>query len=41
MVRKLIEFSLRNRFIVLLIAAGLFAWGFTPSNKILLMPFLI
>jgi CzcA family heavy metal efflux pump len=27
MVRKLIELSLRNRFIVLLIAAGLFAWG--------------
>lgn len=27
MVRKLIEISLNNRFIVLLIAAGLFAWG--------------
>ncbi len=28
MVEKLIELSLRNRFIVLIIAAGLFAWGF-------------
>src|SRR5271169_4469460 len=28
MVQKLIGLSLRNRFIVLLIAAGLFAWGF-------------
>ena len=28
MVQKLIELSLRNRFIVLLIAGGLFAWGF-------------
>jgi CzcA family heavy metal efflux pump len=27
MVQRLIELSLRNRFIVLLIAAGLFAWG--------------
>ncbi|MEP7376112.1 MAG: efflux RND transporter permease subunit [Chitinophagaceae bacterium] len=27
MVRKLIELALRNRFIVLLVAAGLFAWG--------------
>ncbi|MBC6491570.1 metal transporter [Flavihumibacter stibioxidans] len=27
MVQKLIELSLRNRFIVLLLAAGLFAWG--------------
>ena len=27
MVRKLIELALRNRFIVLLLAAGLFAWG--------------
>lgn len=27
MVQKLIEMSLRNRFIVLLLAAGLFAWG--------------
>ena len=27
MVQKLIELSLRNRFIVLLISAGLFAWG--------------
>ncbi|HYM93428.1 MAG TPA: efflux RND transporter permease subunit [Chitinophagaceae bacterium] len=28
MVQKLIEFSLRNRLIVLIITAGLFAWGF-------------
>src|SRR5438552_1324011 len=28
MVQKLIELSLRNRFIVLLMAAGLFVWGF-------------
>ncbi|TMI92415.1 MAG: efflux RND transporter permease subunit [Bacteroidetes bacterium] len=28
MVQKLIELSLRNRLIVLLLAAGLFAWGF-------------
>ena len=27
MIQKLIEFSLRNRLVVLLIAAGLFAWG--------------
>src|SRR6187431_3171462 len=27
MVRKLIELALRNRFIVLLFAGGLFAWG--------------
>src|SRR5438445_4761595 len=27
MVQKLIEWSLRNRLVVLLIAAGLFAWG--------------
>jgi len=27
MVEKLISFSLRNRFLVLLVAAGLFAWG--------------
>jgi CzcA family heavy metal efflux pump len=27
MVQKLIEWSLRNRFVILLIAAGLFAWG--------------
>src|SRR6188508_3530897 len=27
MVRKLIELALRNRFIVVLFAAGLFAWG--------------
>src|SRR5580765_7783266 len=28
MVRKLIELALRNRFIVLLVAGGLFAWGY-------------
>jgi Cu(I)/Ag(I) efflux system membrane protein CusA/SilA len=27
MVRKLIELALRNRFIVLLLAGGLFVWG--------------
>ncbi len=33
MVHKLIEFSLRNRLIVLLIAAGLLAWGIFSINK--------
>lgn len=33
MVNKLIEFSLRNRFIVLLMAAGLLAWGIFSINK--------
>ncbi len=33
MVHKLIEFSLRNRLIVLLVAAGLFAWGIFSINK--------
>ncbi len=33
MVNKLIEFSLRNRFIVLLIAAGLLAWGIFSISK--------
>lgn len=33
MVNKLIEFSLRNRLIVLLIAAGLFGWGIFSINK--------
>ena len=33
MVDKLIEFSLRNRFIVLLMAVGLFAWGIFSINK--------
>lgn len=33
MVDKLIEFSLRNRFIVLLMAAGLLAWGIFSINK--------
>ena len=28
MVQKLIEFSLRNRLVVLIITAALFAWGF-------------
>ena len=27
MVRKLIEFALRNRLVVLMLAAGLFTWG--------------
>ena len=33
MVRKLIELALRNRFIVLLISAGLFAYGIYSMNK--------
>lgn len=33
MIQKLIEFSLRNRLIVLLIAAGLFAWGIFSIKK--------
>jgi CzcA family heavy metal efflux pump len=33
MVDKLIEFSLRNRFIVVLIAAGLLAWGIFSINR--------
>ncbi|MFC4233346.1 efflux RND transporter permease subunit [Parasediminibacterium paludis] len=33
MVDKLIEFSLRNRFIVLLMAAGLLVWGIFSINK--------
>ena len=33
MVHKLIEFSLRNRLIVLLVAAGLFVWGISSINK--------
>jgi len=33
MVHKLIELSLRNRFIVLLLAAGLFAWGILSIQK--------
>jgi len=33
MVHKLIEFSLRNRLIVLLVAAGLFVWGIFSINK--------
>src|SRR6476469_3560537 len=33
MVQKLIEFSLRNRLIVLLIATGLFVWGIISINN--------
>ncbi len=33
MVHKLIEFSLRNRLIVLLVAVGLLAWGIFSINK--------
>jgi Cu(I)/Ag(I) efflux system membrane protein CusA/SilA len=33
MVNKLISFSIRNRFIVLLIAAGIFAWGIFSITK--------
>ena len=33
MVDKLIEFSLRNRFVVLVTAAGLLAWGIFSINK--------
>ena len=33
MVQKLIELALRNRFIVLLIAAGMFAWGIYSVQK--------
>ena len=33
MVRKLIELALRNRLVVLLIAAGLFAWGIYSIRK--------
>ncbi len=33
MVNKLIDFSLRNRLIVLLVAMGLFAWGIYSINK--------
>ncbi|HRO42585.1 MAG TPA: efflux RND transporter permease subunit [Flavipsychrobacter sp.] len=33
MVRRLIEIALRNRFIVLLIAGGLFAWGIFSIGK--------
>src|SRR5260221_1932594 len=33
MVQKLIEWSLRNRFIVLLLAAGLFVWGVISIQK--------
>ncbi|MEI2738024.1 MAG: hypothetical protein V9F01_04510 [Chitinophagaceae bacterium] len=42
MVRKLIELALRNRFIVLLIAGGMFAYGiYSIKTKSQLMPFLI
>ncbi len=33
MVHKLIELSLRNKLIVLLLAAGLFVWGILSINK--------
>src|SRR3989441_9309721 len=33
MVQKLIEISLRNRFIVLLLASGLFMWGILSIQK--------
>ncbi len=33
MVNKLIELSLRNRYIVLLLAAALFVWGIFSFNK--------
>ena len=33
MVRKLIELALRNRFIVLLIAGGMFAYGIYSIKK--------
>nr|WP_298741270.1 efflux RND transporter permease subunit [uncultured Chitinophaga sp.] len=33
MVHKIIEWSLRNRFIVIVLAAGLFAWGFFAVKK--------
>jgi len=40
MIEKLISFSLRNRFLVLLVAAGLFAWGIysVRINKIDAIP---
>ena len=33
MVHRLIEFSLRNRFVVLLLAAVLFVWGIFSIQK--------
>src|ERR687892_262506 len=40
MIESLISFSLRNRFLVLLVAAGLFAWGAysVKENKIDAIP---
>ena len=40
MIESLISFSLRNRFLVLLVAAGLFAWGVysVKVNKIDAIP---
>src|SRR6204780_5026207 len=40
MVQKLIQLSLRNRFIVILLAAGLFAWGFysVKQNPVYAIP---
>jgi Cu(I)/Ag(I) efflux system membrane protein CusA/SilA len=34
MVQKIIELSLKNRYIVLLIAAGLLVWGISAVKKI-------
>ncbi|WP_291141597.1 efflux RND transporter permease subunit, partial [Flavobacterium sp. UBA7680] len=33
MVHKLIEWSLRNRYIVLLLSAGIFVWGIISIQK--------
>lgn len=33
MVQRIIELSLRNRYIVLLLATGLFAWGISAIQK--------
>jgi Cu/Ag efflux pump CusA len=33
MVHRIIEWSLRNRFIVLLLSAGLFVWGYFSVKK--------
>lgn len=42
MVHSIIEWSLRNRFVVLLIAAGLFVWGIfsVKNNPIDAIPYL-
>ena len=41
MISKIISWSLKNRYIVLLIAAGLFAWGIYKFKETQLMQFLI